>query len=73
MNDRRDPKNSSIKSYVHAISPYFSASLKYDTSRRGKNVTSSSTLKNCKKGLVLTVPNLKIFLLVPVQNFIEGK
>jgi len=30
INDIRDPKNYSIKPYVHAISPYFSASLKYE-------------------------------------------
>jgi len=55
------------------FSPYFSASFKYENSSRDKNVTSSSTLKIVKTGLALTVPNLNIFLLVPAQNFIEGK
>jgi len=73
INDIRDPKNYSIKPDVHAISPYFSAYLNYYNSSRGKSVTSSSTLKNCKNGLALTFPHLNDFLWVPAQNFIEGK
>jgi hypothetical protein len=49
LNDIRDPKNYSRKPYVHAISPYFSAPLKYDNSSRGTTSLHPVHLKIVKR------------------------